>query len=268
MVPKIQSGQSALEWLRSVFGLISMRALRIVVVSVFASFIAASLASCAGPNAGSQKPVNPRDMSRTRPTAPAPAEKALTSPPAAANPTTDGEELAADQADLPITPPLQNPFIPVNMSINPGDWVTQVEAGTLEYLRDRVASSGLFGAVAPGVQRWPVTLELRFEHKPQSVVADTAAGIVAGGTLFLVPSGSVHDYVLKADLWTGYQAIERREYKIARTRKIWLFKSPYKIDHPAIDQLIELMKADFVARPPLPTLRETQQKPVAQKPSL
>ncbi len=153
------------------------------------------------------------------------------------------------------------------MTVNPGDWVTRVEAITLEYLRDRVASSGIFAAVAPGVQRWPVTLELRFEHKPQSAVADAAAGVVAGGTLFLVPSGSVHDYVLKVDLWSGYQAMEQREYKISRMRKLWIFNSMNKIDHPAVDQLIELMKADFVARPPLPTLKEVQQNPDAKKPS-
>jgi len=247
-----------------------MMALRFSVVSVGAFLVTALLVGCANFAPNPQKPTNPRAIApdrfsespssaATQPSTSGPNEER------ASGPSEADHQVVTAKSDLPVTAPLENPFVPVNMSVNPGDWVTPAEAGMLEYLRDRVVSSGTFAAVSPGVQRWPVTLELRFEHKPQSVVADTAAGLLGGGTLLLVPTGSVHDYVLKADLWAGYQTIERREYRIERTRIMWLFKSPLKADHPAIDQLIELMKADFVARPPLPTLREARAQPIARE---
>ncbi len=153
---------------------------------------------------------------------------------------------------LTATPPLESPFVPVNLSINPGEWVNESQAQTLRYLGKRIQESGLFAEVSPGANRWPVTVELNFSFRSVGNQAVEFTNMMASAaTLFIIPAVQDSEYVLKVSIYSGPLSIGDREYKLNKNRVIGLFKMT-DIDQPAVDHLVELMKQDFVSQPPLP----------------
>lgn len=169
-------------------------------------------------------------------------------------------------------PPIStaDPLIPVNLHINPGDWVTKQEAGDLRHLREQIEKTRLFASLAPGGNRWPVSMEIRYSHRnTDSTAKEIAKSVVSGASLFIVPTQMNLEYTLQVTLYSGPETIEQREYKIQRSSTIHigsLFGGMEDLHWPAIDELVSMLQRDFISQPPLPTLRSLQPSPETSKP--
>lgn len=166
----------------------------------------------------------------------------------------------------PLGPPLAEPLLPVNMGINGGQWVTQIQAENLKYLRETLVAQKLFEDIAFGVGRYPLSVDLEFSQRSAGNGAVEFANLmVSAASLFVVPAVQNVDYVLTAKFFGGGGLLETRNYAVNSNRVMVLFSSPQKKDRAVIDHLLETMKADFADNPPLPVYQRQRPPKPAEK---
>lgn len=162
----------------------------------------------------------------------------------------------------PLGPPLAQSLLPVNMGINGGQWVNQMQAQNLKYLRDTLVAQKIFADIAFGGGRYPLSVDLEFSQRSAgNGTVEFVNLMVSAASLFLVPAVQNVDYVLTAKFFGGGGLLETRNYAVNSNRMTVLFSSPQKKDQAVIDHLLETMKADFTNNPPLPVYQR-QPKPV------
>lgn len=155
-----------------------------------------------------------------------------------------------------------DPFVPINVNINAGQFVTAERADALHYLGDQIEESGAFARVANGVDRWPFTLDLDYDTKPlEGDEAKNFANIMVGAsTLFLVPTKYQLNHRLKVEVFHGARPVKILKYEelIDERMSIVDMADLTKGSRAGIDRLLAKMIKDLSEQNLLPRVSDIQ----------
>lgn len=170
----------------------------------------------------------------------------------------------AEKEDI-YAPFKADPYVPVNVYINPGDWVNQYQAPALVYLANHIRDSSAFARI-DRITRWPVSLEIHYEKRNKDELAGFAAVMVFAGTLGVVPVNIVQVHTLRVEVFHGSIPIKKLEYEetIENRLSFYDLTNENRADKAAIDRLIPKLIRDLRTQNLVPLVRANE-RPVNQQ---
>jgi hypothetical protein len=178
----------------------------------------------------------------------------------------DGEP--ASRKYKPLASYASDPFVPVNLYLNANEQIGGTLLGTLvEYSAEQLRASGAFVRVDRGVQRWPITLQVRYELKEDVAVGDTTRRVLGALTLGLVPVHVTQTHLLHAEVLTEPDSVGALELSVTVKDRVSLYDlgDSTRGEHAAADALLERLVAEIAQRKMVP--RWAAFKPGAEPPA-
>ena len=179
----------------------------------------------------------------------------------------------SDQADEPRKyRPLKayagDPFVPVNLFMNPDERVRIQHAELLEHAAALLTQSGAFVRVERGVLRWPVTLQLRYHAALAGGAGDGALRVVNALTLGLLPVKVRKSHQLLAEVFVEPDPVANLNYQEDAADTISLFELGDRLreERPAVERLLERLLADIAAKKLVPRFSAYKATPPPEPP--
>ena len=168
----------------------------------------------------------------------------------------------------PLASYASDPFVPVNLYLNANEQIGGTLLGTLvEYSAEQLRASGAFVRVDRGVQRWPITLQARYELKEDTGSGDTTRRVLGALTLGLVPVHVTQVHVLHAEVLAEPESVGTLELSVTVKDRVSLYDlgDSTRGEHAAADALLERLLAEIAQRKMVP--RWAAFKPGAEPPA-
>jgi hypothetical protein len=169
----------------------------------------------------------------------------------------------------PLSSYAADPFVPVNLYLNSNEQVAGTPLGMLvEYSAEQLRASGAFVRLDRGVQRWPVTLQARYELKKDTAPGDTARRVLGVMTFGLVPVHVTQVHTLYAEVLTEPDSVGALELTLTVRDRVSLydFGDPERGERAAADALLEQLLAEVAQRKLIPRWAAFKPEPPKKKP--
>ena len=160
----------------------------------------------------------------------------------------------ASRRGKPVASYAADPFVPVNLYLNSNEQVSGTLETLIQYSAEQLRASGAFVRVDRGVQRWPITLQARYELKEDAAAGDTARRVLGILTLGLVPVHVTQTHTLVAEVLAEPDSIAAMELSVTVRDRVSLYDlgDPQRDERAAADALLERLLAEIAQRKLVP----------------
>jgi len=160
-----------------------------------------------------------------------------------------------------------DPFVPVNLYLNANEQAPEALSRLVQYAADRLRDSGAFVRVDQGVQRWPITLQGRYQLQEYAGDGDFARRVLGWITLGLIPVRTTQIHTLLAEVLAEPSPVARIELTVTvqDESSIYGLRDPALVEHAAAEQLLERLLNEIDQRRLIPrwaVFKPTPPKPV------
>lgn len=168
----------------------------------------------------------------------------------------------------PLASYASDPFVPVNLYLNSNELTSGALAEVIEYSADQLRDSGSFVRVDRGVQRWPITIQARYQVDTDTREGDTLRRVLGLMSLGLVPVHVGQTHTLFVEVLAEPESVAAMELSVKVVDRVSLYDigNPYRGERAAADALLERMLAEITQRKLIP--RWSTFKPEPKKPKV
>jgi len=156
-------------------------------------------------------------------------------------------------------------FVPVNFSLDAGEYVLAHEAEVAQYIADSVRTSGRFVRVERMRPVWPHTLVMTYRWKGAHSAAETAGALVSAATLLIVPAPMTEEHTLTIDVLDGPMPVKQFVYTEQVKTSLSLFKDPVNDRKAGIDRILARFYADLATSKIVPQAKDVLPKDAVAK---
>ncbi|MCH9826668.1 MAG: hypothetical protein K0U79_02860 [Gammaproteobacteria bacterium] len=162
---------------------------------------------------------------------------------------------AANTVTKPATAP-EDRFVPVNFTLDAGEYLTLQQAEVANHLSNAVVQSDRFVRVERGVMRWPFTLQMKYGAENEMTTAEFAGLMVSAASLFVIPSKTTETHRLTVDLFVGSTLARTFTYDEELTLTTVIFKQHGSDRKACVDRLLDRFYEDLEAADLIPHVRD------------
>jgi hypothetical protein len=155
-------------------------------------------------------------------------------------------------------------FVPVNFSLDAGEYVMATEAQVAQYIADSVRGSGRFVRVERLRPVWPHTLVMTYRWKGAQGAAQTAGAIVSAATLLLVPAPLTEEHTLTIEVLDGPTPIRAFVYTEQVKTSLSLFNDPVDDRKAGIDRILARFYAELATSKVIPQAKDVLPREAAK----
>jgi hypothetical protein len=168
----------------------------------------------------------------------------------------------------PLASYAADPFVPVNLYLNANDQLGGKRAQLAEYGADLLRDSGAFVRVDRGVQRWPITVQARYQLAEKTAPTDTLRQVLSVLTLGLVPVHLRQTHTLVAEVLTEPDSIGVVELSLTAADRFSVYDAgdPLRDERAAVEELFERLVAEIAQRKLVPRWGAFKPDPPKKKP--
>ena len=169
----------------------------------------------------------------------------------------------------PLSSYAADPFVPVNLYLNSNEQVAGTLLGTLvEYSAEQLRASGAFVRLDRGVQRWPITLQARYQVRRDTAPGDTARRVLGVLGFGLVPVYVSQTHALYAEVLSEPESVGVIEITLTVRDRVSLYDvgDPQRDERAAADALLERLLAEIAQRKMVPRWSTFKPEPPKKKP--
>lgn len=154
----------------------------------------------------------------------------------------------------PLPAYANDPFVPINLYLNSNEQVSGTLAVLIQYSAEQLRESGAFIRVDRGVQRWPITLQARYELKENTGEGDTARRVLGMLTLGLWPVQVSQTHTLFAEVLAEPESVAAMELSVTVSDRVSLYDltDSARVERAAADALLERLLAEIAQRKLIP----------------
>ena len=183
---------------------------------------------------------------------------------AATSPPPAKPEPAKDLKPLPSY--ASDPFVPINLYVNPNEHSSKMLDALARYTADQLRDSGAFVRVDQGVQRWPITLQARYQVQEYAGEGDGARRLVRWLTLGLLPVRTSQVHTLSAEVVAEPRSVAKLQFSVTVTQDNSLYNDgSQRSQRAAADTLLQRLLDEIAQRKLIP--RWAVFKPNPSKPA-
>jgi len=166
----------------------------------------------------------------------------------------------------PLASYAADPFVPINLYLNSNEQATGTLSTLIQYTAEQLRESGAFIRVDRGVQRWPITLQARYQLRENSGEGDTTRRMLGLLSLGLVPVHVSQTHTLFAEVLTEPDSVAALELSVTVRDRVSLYDlaDSARDERAAADVLLERLLAEIAQRKLIP--RWAAFKPDPNKP--
>ncbi|MCC2656361.1 MAG: hypothetical protein K0Q76_1469 [Panacagrimonas sp.] len=151
-------------------------------------------------------------------------------------------------------------FVPVNFSLDAGEYVMENEAQVAQYISDSVRGSGRFVRVERMRPVWPHTLVMTYRWKGTHTAAQTAGAIASVATLMLLPAPLREEHTLTIEVLDGPMPIKQFVYTEQVKTSLSLFNDPVEDRKAGIDRILARFYAELATSKIIPQAKDVLPK--------
>lgn len=154
----------------------------------------------------------------------------------------------------PLASYAADPFVPINLYLNSNEQLGSKRAALVEHAAAQLRDSGAFTRLDRGVQRWPVTLQARYELRENAGPADSLARVLGLLTLGLVPVRVSQTHTLFAEVLAEPDSVGVIELTLTVSDRFSIYDAadPLRGERAAVDTLLERLLAEIAQRKLVP----------------
>jgi hypothetical protein len=160
----------------------------------------------------------------------------------------------ASKRARPLASYASDPFVPINLYLNSNEQLGPKRALLVEHAAAQLRDSGAFKRLDRGVQRWPITLQARYELQENSGGADSLRKALSLLTLGLVPARVAQTHTLFAEVLAEPDAVGAVELTLTVSDRFSIYDvgDPLRGERAAVEQLLERLLAEVAQRKLVP----------------
>ena len=145
-------------------------------------------------------------------------------------------------------------FVPINLYMNSNEQLPGTHERLVEYCAEKLAGSGAFVRVDRGVQRWPITLQARYQFREDAAGGDGARRVLSWLGLRLVPVYVTQVHTLTAEVLAEPDSVGAMELSVTVRDRLSLYDvgDPERGERAAADALLEKLLAEIAQRKLVP----------------
>lgn len=145
-------------------------------------------------------------------------------------------------------------FVPINLYLNSNEQLSGTHELLVEYCADQLRASGAFVRMDRGVQRWPITLQARYQLKEDVASGDGARRVLSWLGLRLVPVYVTQVHTLTAEVLAEPDSVGAIELSVTVRDRVSLYDAgdPERGERAAADALLERLLAEIAQRKLIP----------------
>jgi hypothetical protein len=145
-------------------------------------------------------------------------------------------------------------FVPINLYLNSNEQLSGTHERLVEYCADQLRGSGAFVRVDRGVQRWPLTLQARYQFRQDTAGGDGARRALSWLWLRLVPVYVTQTHALTAEVLAEPDSVEVLELSVTVRDRVSIYDAgdPERGERAAADALLERLLAEIAQRKLIP----------------
>lgn len=168
----------------------------------------------------------------------------------------------------PLASYAADPFVPINLYLNPNEQVSGARKVLIEYSAEQLRASGAFVRVDRGVQRWPITLQARYELAEDAASGDTARRVLGVLTLGLVPVYVTQTHALRAEVLAEPESVAALDLTLTVRDRVSVYDLGDRLrgERAAADALLERLLAEIAQRKLIPRWEAFKPEPPRKKP--
>jgi hypothetical protein len=147
-----------------------------------------------------------------------------------------------------------DPFVPVNLYLNSNEQLSGTHEHLVEYAAEQLRGSGAFVRVDRGVQRWPITLQARYQFRSDVGGADRARRVLGWLSLGLVPVYVTQTHTLVAEVLAEPDSVGAIEVSVTVRDRVSVYDlgDPERAERAAAEALLERLLAEIAQRKLIP----------------
>jgi hypothetical protein len=145
-------------------------------------------------------------------------------------------------------------FVPVNLYLNANEQLGTKRAKLVEYAAAQLRDSGAFARLDRGVQRWPITLQARYDVRENAGAGDSLVKVLGLLTLGLVPVHASQTHTLFAEVLAEPDSVGAVELTLTVSDRFSIYDvtDPLRGERAAVDALLERLMAEIAQRKLVP----------------
>jgi hypothetical protein len=151
-------------------------------------------------------------------------------------------------------------FVPVNFSLDAGEYVMAPEAQVAQYISDSVRNSGRFVRVERMRPVWPHTLVMTYRWKGAHTAAQTVGALASAATLLIVPAPLTEEHTLTVEVLDGPMPIRQFVYTEQVKTSLSLFTDPVNDRKAGIDRILARFYAELATTKVIPQAKDVLPK--------
>jgi len=160
----------------------------------------------------------------------------------------------APKPGKPLASYAGDPFVPVNLYLNANDQLGGKRAQLAERAADLLRDSGAFVRVDRGVQRWPITLQVRYQLEENTGAGDGTRRVLRWLAFGLVPVHVTQTHTLVAEVLTEPDSVGVVEVSVTVSDRISVYDlgDPLRDERAGVEALLERLLAEIAQRKLVP----------------
>lgn len=154
----------------------------------------------------------------------------------------------------PLSSYASDPYVPINLYLNSNEQASGTLAVVIQHSADQLRDSGAFVRVDQGVQRWPITLQARYQLRENSAEGDVTRRILGLLTLGLMPVRVSQTHTLFAEVLAEPDSIAAMEFSVTVRDRVSVYDlaDPARGERAAADVLLEQLLSEITQRKLIP----------------
>jgi hypothetical protein len=160
----------------------------------------------------------------------------------------------APKRSKPLASYAADAFVPINLYLNSNEQLSGTHEHLVEYCADQLRASGAFVRMDRGVQRWPITLQARYQLQEDAASGDGARRVLSWLGLRLVPVYVTQVHTLTAEVLAEPDSVGAVELSVTVRDRVSLYDAgdPERGERAAADALLERLLAEIAQRKLIP----------------
>jgi len=153
----------------------------------------------------------------------------------------------------PLPSYADDPFVPINLYLNSNEQVSGMLSTLIQYSAQQLRESGAFIRVDRGVQRWPITLQARYQLREDTGEGDGTRRVLGLLTLGLVPVHTTQTHTLYAEVLSEPESVAAMELSVTVRDRVSLYDlGDSARERVAADALLERLLTEIAQRKLIP----------------
>ncbi len=147
-------------------------------------------------------------------------------------------------------------YIPINLDINAGRYVTPSEAEVVEYIYQCFGDSNLFSNLDTRYGRWRYAINVKYTWEQPTSIGNLSKVLVSSATLLLVPTKMEEIHRLEVDIVDSLDIVKSFNYEQVAKVSMSLNGQAVEDRKLAINELLKDFYNDLIAHKPIPKIKD------------